>query len=258
MIHSLTWFGSSSKRYQYRGTASSKIILPSAFRRHTKHLIRRMIFMQASCPKKSPHDKALCLAGGALSGVLRRCTAAAMLLLTAFPISAFAAEHLSLWPLRGHLYVVEDEFYTKENSMVYVGEKSVTVIGATWTPDTAKQLVIKIRKISDAPITQVINTNYHTDRAGGNAYFKAIGAEIVATEMTREQMARGWDEIIQFTRSGFPNYPENSCGQLFLCDWPDLKEILRCKISVIDRDCCDRNCCRGLGSSSSSPRLQSR
>jgi len=163
--------------------------------------------MQASCPKKSPHDKALCLAGGVLSGVLRRCTAAAMLLLTAFPISAFAAEHLSLWPLRGHLYVVEDEFYTKENSMVYVGEKSVTVIGATWTPDTAKQLVIEIRKISDAPITQVINTNYHTDRAGGNAYFKAIGAEIVATEMTREQMARGWDEIVQFTRSSFPNYP---------------------------------------------------
>ena len=163
--------------------------------------------MQASCPKKSPHDKALCLADGALSGVLRRCAATAMLLLTAFPISAFAAEHLSLWPLRGHLYVVEDEFYTKENSMVYVGEKSVTVIGATWTPDTAKQLVIEIRKISDAPITQVINTNYHTDRAGGNAYFKAIGAEIVATEMTREQMARGWDEIVQFTRSSFPNYP---------------------------------------------------
>src|SRR5262249_18188889 len=157
-----------------------------------------MIFMQASCPKKSPHDKALCLAGGALSGVLRRCTAAAMLLLTAFPISAFAAEHLSRWPFRAHLSVVEDEFYTKENCMVYLDAKSATAIGAPWAHDTAKQLVIEIRKISDAPITQVINTNYHTDRAGGNAYFKAIGAEIVATEMTREQMARGWDEIVQF------------------------------------------------------------
>src|SRR5262249_52376588 len=118
-----------------------------------------------------------------------------------------AAEHLALCHLRGHLYVVEDDFYAKENSMVYAGEKSVTVIGATWTPDTAKQLVIEIRKISNAPITQVIDTNYHPDRAGGNAYFKAIGTEIVATEMTREQMVRGWDDAVQFTRSSFANYP---------------------------------------------------
>jgi metallo-beta-lactamase class B len=102
---------------------------------------------------------------------------------------------------------VEDEFYAKENSMVYVGDTSVTVIGATWTPNTAKQLVTEIRKISSAPITEVIDTNYHPDRAGGNAYFKAIGTEIVATEITQEQMVRGWDDVIQFTRSAFPAYP---------------------------------------------------
>jgi metallo-beta-lactamase class B len=139
--------------------------------------------------------------------VLRTAAIAAALLVVVLPISTRANEYLKLWHLRGHLYVVEDEFYTKENSMVYVGENSVTVIGATWTPDTAKQLVTEIRKISSAPITQVIDTNYHTDRAGGNAYFKAIGTEIVATEMTREQMARGWYDIVQFTRSSFPDYP---------------------------------------------------
>jgi metallo-beta-lactamase class B len=47
----------------------------------------------------------------------------------------------------------------------------------------------------------------HPDRAGGNAYFKAIRTEIVASEMTREQMVHGWDEVVQFTRSGFPDYP---------------------------------------------------
>jgi metallo-beta-lactamase class B len=144
--------------------------------------------------------------GSTWARVSRTAATAAVLLVTAFPISAFAAD-LALWHLRGHLYVVEDEFYAKENSMVYVGEKSVTVIGATWTPDTAKELVTEIRKITSAPITQVIDTNYHPDRAGGNAYFKAIGTEIVSTEMTREQMARGWDEVVQFTRSSIPNYP---------------------------------------------------
>jgi len=43
-----------------------------------------------------------------------------------------------LTPLRGHLYVAEDYFYSKENSVVYVGDSSVSVIGATWTPETAK------------------------------------------------------------------------------------------------------------------------
>ena len=139
--------------------------------------------------------------------VIRTAATAAALLVIVLPISTRANEHLELWPLRGHLYVVEDDFYTKENSIVYVGENSVTVIGATWTPDTAKRLVTEIRKISSAPITQVIDTNYHTDRASGNAYFKAIGTEIVATEMTREQMAGGWVDIVQFTRSIFPDYP---------------------------------------------------
>ena len=142
-----------------------------------------------------------------MAWVLKTAAVSAVLLVTAFPNDVVAAERLSLWHLRGHLYVVEDEFYTKENSMVYVGDKSVSVIGATWTPNTAKQLVTEIRKISSAPITEVIDTNYHPDRAGGNAYFKAIGTEIVATEITQEQMARGWDDVIQFTRSAFPDYP---------------------------------------------------
>lgn len=107
-----------------------------------------------------------------MAWVLKTAAVSAVLLVTAFSNDVFAAERLSLWHLRGHLYVVEDEFYAKENSMVYVGDKSVTVIGATWTPNTAKQLVTEIRKISSAPITEVIDTNYHPDRAGGNAYFQ--------------------------------------------------------------------------------------
>ncbi len=142
-----------------------------------------------------------------MAWVLRVSTVAAMLLTMTFPIKAIAAEQLTLRHLRGHLYVVEDEYFLRENSMVYVGDKAVTVIGATWTPDIAKQLVAEIRKISSAPITQVIDTNYHPDRAGGNAYFKSIGAEIVATEMTREQMLHGWDEVVQFMRTGLPDYP---------------------------------------------------
>ena len=72
---------------------------------------------------------------------------------------AFAADPtVVLTPLRGHLYVVEDNFYLKENSMVYVGDSFVTVVGATWTPETAKLLVAEIKKVTPKPITEVIDT----------------------------------------------------------------------------------------------------
>jgi metallo-beta-lactamase class B len=133
---------------------------------------------------------------------------------TLFIVIGFVAEFAAaespkvvLTPLRGHLYVVEDYFYSKENSVVYVGDNSVTVVGATWTPETAKLLATEIAKITQKPITEVIDTNYHPDRAGGNAYFKSIGAKIVSTKMTSDLLTEHWDEMMRYVQKGFPSYP---------------------------------------------------
>jgi metallo-beta-lactamase class B len=104
-----------------------------------------------------------------------------LLLILGAPLAFAADPTVVLTPLRGHLYVVEDNFYLRENSMVYVGDNFVTVVGATWTPETAKLLVAEIKKVTPKPIREVIDTNYHPDRAGGNAYFKGIGAKIIST-----------------------------------------------------------------------------
>lgn len=114
---------------------------------------------------------------------------------------------LALKHLKGGVYVVEDGYYAKENSVVYVGAEHVTVVGATWTPDTARELARQIRAVTDKPIAEVVNPNYHPDRAGGNAYWKSIGARIVSTRQTADEMRRGWDEVVAFTRRGFPDYP---------------------------------------------------
>ena len=127
-------------------------------------------------------------------------------LLTASPALA-ATPTLTLSHLRGGVYVVEDSFYAKENSAVYVGRDHVTVVGATWSAETAKLLADEIGKITRKPITEVINTNYHPDRAGGNAYFKSIGAKIISTEMTRDLMRSGWDRVVASTRKAIPGYP---------------------------------------------------
>jgi metallo-beta-lactamase class B len=120
--------------------------------------------------------------------------------------NAFPPE-LSLTHLLGPIYVAEDSFYSKENSIVYIGAESVTVIGATWTPETAELLATEIRKITTKPISEVVNTNYHPDRAGGNAYWKGIGARIISTQLTYDLMKRDWTKVVEWTRTGTPGYP---------------------------------------------------
>lgn len=130
------------------------------------------------------------------------------LILTISIASAHSAR-VSLSHLVGPLWVVEDTYYAKENSIVYLGPEGVTVVGATWTPGTAKLLAGEIAKVTSAPITEVINTNYHPDRAGGNAYWKSIGAKVISTRMTYELLKRDWTDVVEWTRRAIPDYPES-------------------------------------------------
>ena len=105
------------------------------------------------------------------------------------------------------MYVVEDDYFYKENSMVYIGKDTVTIIGATWSNDTALLLDKEIKKITKKPISEVINTNYHPDRAGGNDYWKSTGAKIVSTKLTYDLMKSDWDNVVEFTKKSIKDYP---------------------------------------------------
>jgi metallo-beta-lactamase class B len=129
------------------------------------------------------------------------------LLLWVVAFSPCAGQELTLSHLRGNVYVVEDSFYSKENSVVYVGEKYVTVVGATWTPETARLLANEVGKITQKPIKEVVDTNYHPDRAGGNSHFRSIGARIVSTKMTYDLMNLQWDNMVRFIQKSMPDYP---------------------------------------------------
>lgn len=116
--------------------------------------------------------------------------------------------HVSVSHLVGPLWIVEDTYYSQENSIVYVGPEHVTVIGATWTPETAELLAGEIAKITRAPVREVVNTNYHPDRAGGNAYWKRIGAKVISTRMTYDLLEREWTAVVEWTRRAIPDYPD--------------------------------------------------
>jgi metallo-beta-lactamase class B len=116
-------------------------------------------------------------------------------------------QELILRHVTGGVYLSEDSFYSLENSVVYVGPKEVTVVGATWTPGTAKLLAEEIKKVTEKPITAVINTNYHPDRAGGNEFWKKTGANIVSTQRTYDLLKSDWANILRWTQDGIPSFP---------------------------------------------------
>ncbi|WP_456796868.1 hypothetical protein [Bradyrhizobium sp. USDA 4473] len=121
--------------------------------------------------------------------------------------AADEAPSISLEWLTGKVYLVQDPNYAATNSLVYLGKDGVTVIGATWTPETAKQLAGLIHKTTTLPVHRVIVTSPDPEWAGGIAYWQGTNAEVVAARVTCEALRHTWDDTVKDFRSHFPSYP---------------------------------------------------
>src|SRR5579863_8564267 len=66
------------------------------------------------------------------------------------------SSQMSVSWLTGNLYLVEDSHFVATNSLIYIGKSSVTVVGATWTPETAKELETQIKSLTALPVRDVI------------------------------------------------------------------------------------------------------
>ena len=134
---------------------------------------------------------------------------ATMLVLFSVGIAS-AGPTITLTHLRGNVYVVQEDYpLSDENAVVYVGKEFVTVVGATWSPESARLLASEIAKVTRKPIGEVVDTNYNLDRAGENAYFKGIGARIISTNLTRDLLRRDWDKMVSDARKRYPDYPND-------------------------------------------------
>lgn len=77
--------------------------------------------------------------------------------------------------------------YTAEgdpNSGVVVGDDSVLVVDAQATPAMAKDVIARIRTVTDKPIKHVVLSHYHAVRVLGASGYE--GAEIIASDVTRD------------------------------------------------------------------------
>ena len=114
---------------------------------------------------------------------------------------------ISIRQLAGPIYVVVDSHFVSTNSLFYIGPRTVTVIGATWTPETARLLAAQIKRVTDRPIGEVIDTSPDPEWSGGNSYWKSIGAKIVAIRQTSDLLERTWADTVETARRNHPGYP---------------------------------------------------
>ncbi len=76
------------------------------------------------------------------------------------------------------------------NSSFVIGDHGVAVIDTQVNPPSAQFLLSAVRHVTDKPIRYVINTHYHWDHTNGNEIFKAQGACLVSSKLTRDFMLK--------------------------------------------------------------------
>ncbi len=115
--------------------------------------------------------------------------------------------------------------YTAEgdpNSGVIIGDRFIMVSDATATPAMARDLIARIRTVSDKPIKYVLLTHYHAVRVLGASAYAAEGAtEIIASQGTYELIAERGKEDMQSEMERFPRLFRNAESVPGLT-WPTL------------------------------------
>src|ERR671916_929915 len=95
--------------------------------------------------------------------------------------------------------------YTAEgdpNSGVVIGDDSVLVVDAQATPAMAKDVIARIRTVTDKPIRHVVLSHYHAVRVLGASGYE--GAEIIASDVTRELIVERGQQDMDSEIGRFP------------------------------------------------------
>jgi len=93
------------------------------------------------------------------------------------------------------------------NVGISTGEDGLFIIDDQVRPVTT-QLLEAIRKISDEPISFVINTHYHADHTGGNEAIGGAGAVIIAHDNIRKRMTTS--QVTIFMNNTTPRYAKDA------------------------------------------------
>src|SRR5213592_1201249 len=94
-------------------------------------------------------------------------------------------------PPTGAIQSVRDNLYVIPgaggNTTVFVTQAGVVLVD-TKLPNNGEAILNQVRRVTDKPVTMIINTHSHPDHIGSNEYFPA-SVDVVTHENTRKWMA---------------------------------------------------------------------
>lgn len=132
----------------------------------------------------------------------------ALCLTALFAASVHADEILKTHKLTENVYALIGPLTNRDaqnlgnnaNFGVVITDEGVVLIDPGGTYQGAQMIDAAVHKLTDKPVTLVINTGGQDHRWLGNGYFKAQGARIIASEKAvADQKARARDELIALT-----------------------------------------------------------
>jgi cyclase len=129
------------------------------------------------------------------------------------------------------LYFLYDDI--SSNAAFLVTDDGVLVVDTRQHPAHGRDLIERIRKITDKPIKWAVNTHAHGDHFLGNPAFKAVGATIIAHRDTVAGMVKNQDLEIKRRTAFFKSMQlDPSEARLVL---PDITFDSRLTIRLADR-----------------------
>jgi glyoxylase-like metal-dependent hydrolase (beta-lactamase superfamily II) len=102
------------------------------------------------------------------------------------PAAAQGRAPVEVKRIAGDLYFFYD--FNGSNAIFLVTEEGVLLIDTLTHPRAGRDLLDRIRKVTDKPVKWVINSHFHGDHQMGNAVFKAAGTTFVAQKETARIM----------------------------------------------------------------------
>ncbi|MDJ0877196.1 MAG: MBL fold metallo-hydrolase [Halieaceae bacterium] len=83
------------------------------------------------------------------------------------------------------------------NSVVIINEHDVFVVDTHINPAAARAVVQRIRRLTDRPVTHIVNTHWHDDHTNGNYVYRQAfpEAKIIAHRATLAALEAEWPEM---------------------------------------------------------------
>src|SRR5580765_5444586 len=98
----------------------------------------------------------------------------------------FSKVQIKVTKVAGNIYMLEGE---GGNIGASVGDDGIVIVDDQYAP-LADKIQAALKGITDKPVRFIINTHYHEDHTGGNAYFQKE-APIIAHDNVRKRLEEG-------------------------------------------------------------------